>query len=196
MTGHDRDLRTLASIATHNSHATQKQAPTLLLPLIKQLSPLSYLSPVPWGVTDVLISKHFLKPAPCPMGLIFTFKSNFPSAFLISFSYINRVLGPDCILWAQGIPVPKTCSKSPKMFFCCEDPNRFWTVENIWHHNETWAYPYLHHWQPEEPRETNRICLEWHMTKRIQSLRFLPQPWHCQLQRGEWQATKTLWVCL
>lgn len=127
MTGHDRDLRTLASIATHNSHATQKQAPTLLLPLIKQLSPPSYLSPVPWGVTDVLISKHFLKPAPCPMGLIFTFKSNFPSAFLISFSYINRVLGPDCILWAQGIPVPKTCSKSPKMFFCCEDPNRFWT---------------------------------------------------------------------
>lgn len=64
------------------------------------------------GVTDVLISKHFLKPAPCPMGLIFTFKPNFPSAFLTPFSYINRVLGPDCILWAQGIPVPKTCSKS------------------------------------------------------------------------------------
>lgn len=127
MTGHDWDLRTLTSIVIHNSHATQKQAPTLLLSLIKQLSPPSYVNPVPWGggVTDVLISEHFLKPAPCPVGLIFTFKPNFPSAFLTTFSYINRVLGPDCILWAQGILVPKTCSKSPKMFFCCEDPNRF-----------------------------------------------------------------------
>lgn len=151
-------------------------------------------NPKDLSVTDVLITSHFRQVAPSPKRLRFTFKAK------ISKSVV-------CYLEMDCLPQGRSCVL--RIFWCQRfDPNRrrhssvvgiltgFEWAKNTWPQPETCPYQHLHCRQQEAQRETCRIRLERHMSKRAYGLIVLQGKCAINCKRGEeWQVAKAPWAC-